>query len=109
MEATAFPKTAAAGVFGTSNSISDDIDALWDSCVSSLIPTDGDLTSTAQAWVKATDYLQPRRLEETNTLSNPPEDVVNAVSLLHELGMIQGLLDWHSGMLEAVALLGEPN
>lgn len=82
------------------------LDALWDSCLASLVPANGDLTTTAQAWSKATDYLEPRRLEETNTLSNPPEDVVNAVSLLHELGMIQDLLDWHSGKLQSSHLLG---
>jgi hypothetical protein len=75
-----------------------DIDALWESCLASLVPTGGDLTSTAQAWAKATEYLQPKPIEETNTLSNPPEDVVNAVSLLHEVGMIQDLMDWHRGV-----------
>lgn len=74
-----------------------DLDAIWEACLASLVPSGGDLTSTAQAWAKATDYLQPRRLEETNTLSNPPEDVVEAVSLLLELCMIQDLIDWHSG------------
>lgn len=81
------------------------LDALWESCLASLVPPDGDLTTTAQAWSKATDYLQPRRLEETNTLSNPPQDVVNAVSMLHELGMIQDLLDWHSGKLGVLPLM----
>lgn len=74
-----------------------DLDALWKSCLASVTPANGDLTTTAQAWSKATEYLQPRRIEQTNTLSNPPDDVVQAVSLLHELGMIQDLLDWHSG------------
>lgn len=98
MEDLAVPRTAAGSAFDASNSINSNIDALWDACLASLVPKDGNLTSTAQAWAKATDYLQPRRLEETNSLSNPPEDVVNAVSLLHELGMIQDLLDWHNGM-----------
>lgn len=74
-----------------------DLDTLWESCLATLSSPVGGLATTAQAWSTATKYLQPKRIEETNTLSNPPEDVVEAVSLLHELGMIQELLDWHTG------------
>lgn len=85
---------AAAKTNGTTHT---DLDVLWESCLATLASPAGGLTTTAQAWAKATEYLQPRRIEETNTLSNPPEDVVEAVSLLHEIGMIQDLLDWHTG------------
>lgn len=74
-----------------------DFDAIWNATLASITPVGGSLANTGVAWQIATDYLLPRKIEESNTLSNPPSQVVEAVSALHELGMIQDLLDWHKG------------
>lgn len=85
-----------------------DIASLWNDCLSSLSSSSSSVESTLEAWTTATTFLAPRSIEASVGEVQPDPEVVEAVKILQERGMIQDLLQWHTGKASLDALHPRP-